>query len=221
MKSADRVGLLREAARNPLLFQILSLYLLLLAFFVVLNTISHVENARNRAVAGSLNETFAAQGVPADKTRPFVSSAGTVLADAAFLGQVGNLIRTELPLVEVKEVEPGRILSVTIPADSFFLPGRAAIDPLRRGLVERIARAMREPGPGIRHDVDIMLGAAGKDALATRRSAYLASVFDAAGAPPQNIAAGVEQGTPGSLSLFFHVRSPSDGRVPLGGPESP
>ena len=58
MKTAGRAGVLRDAARNPLLFQILSLYLLLLAFFVLLNSISNVEKARSRAVTGSLNETI-------------------------------------------------------------------------------------------------------------------------------------------------------------------
>jgi hypothetical protein len=218
LNAADRVGALREASRKPLLFQILILYLLLLAFFVVLNSISHVEKARSRAVAGSLNETFAAEGVPVDKTRPFVSSAGTVIAVVAFMERIGNLIRTDLQLVEIAEVEPGRLLSVRLAADAFFAPGSAAIDPLHRSLVERIVQAMKDPGPGIRYDVDIMLGAGRKDALATRRSAYLASVFAAAGAPPRSIAAGIEHGTPGSLSLHFHVRSPSEGQVLLEDP---
>ncbi len=215
MKIADRVGELREASRNPLLFQILSLYLLLLAFFVVLTAISHVEKARSRAVAGSLNEPFAADGTPAENSRSLTSSVGAVVADAAFTSRVGNLIRTELQLAEITEVEPGRILSVRLPADSFFVPGKAAIDPLHRSLVERIAGAMREPGPGVRYDVDILLGTSGRDALATRRSAYLAAVFAAAGAPPRNIAAGIERKTAGSLAMFFHIRPQAEGRMEL------
>jgi hypothetical protein len=215
LKFADRVGALREGSRTPLLFQILSLYLLLLAFFVVLNAISHVENARSRAVTGSLNETFAAQGTPTDETRSLTSSTGAVVADAAFTKRVGNLIRTELELAEIEEVEPGRLLAVRAPADSFFVPGRAAIDPLHRRLVERVADAMKSPAAGIRYDVDIMLGVAGRDGLATRRAAYLASVFAAAGAPARNVAAGIEHGTPGRLSLLFHIRPLSEGRMVL------
>lgn len=213
MKSTGRVDLLRESARNPLLFQILSLYLLLLAFFVVLNSISHVEQARSRAVSGSLNETFAAEGRAADKTVLFTSSEGSAVADAAFTNRIGELIRTELAIAKIEEVQPGRLLSVGLPADSIFMPDRSAIDPLYRPLIERVAKAMAETRPGVRYDVDILLGAAGSDRLAVSRSAYLASVFVASGAPPRRVAAGVEHGAPGLLTLYFHVRPEAEGRV--------
>ena len=110
--------MLRDVPRNPLLVQVLSLYLLLLAFFVVLNTISKVEDARSKAVTGSLNETFSADGHPNKKTVHLVSSQGNILANAEFLSRVGNLIKTELAFAEVSDVEPGRLMAVTMSAIS-------------------------------------------------------------------------------------------------------
>ena len=205
--------MLRDAPRNPLLIQVLSLYLLLLAFFVVLNTISHVETARAKAVSGSLNETFAADGNPNRKTVKLVSSQGNVLTDAKFLSRVGNLIKTELGFAKIEEVQPGRLMAVSLSADSLFVAGQEAINPLYRPMIDRVAQALKNPSPGIRYDVDILVGSAAADNLALGRSAYLANVFAAAGSPARSIAAGIEQDSPGNLRLLFHVRPRNEARL--------
>lgn len=206
----------RDTPHNALLLQMLSVYLLLLAFFVVLNSISHVEAARKRAVSGSLNETFAVDGRPAERTVLFTSDAGNAPSDAAMLARVGELIRTELALVQARDVIPGRLMQVTLPASSLFAPGQEAIDPLRRPLIERVARILADTPAGMRYDVDIVVGAAGSGQLATRRSAWLASIFAAAGAPPRSVAAGTDRQFPGKLTLTFHVRPRGEGRFTFG-----
>jgi hypothetical protein len=203
----------RETPRNPLLMLVLSLYLLLLAFFVVLNTISNVEITRSTAVSGSLNETFAADGRPAEKSVSLVSSQGNLFADAPFLSRLGKLIRTELAFAEVEEVLPGRLMAVTMSANSLFIPGREAINPLHRKIIDRVANALINPSPGVRYDVDILVGRSGPDDLVLARSAYLANVFAAAGSPARSIAAGIEQGSPGQLRFLFHVRPRNEARL--------
>ena len=205
--------MLRESPRTPLLMLVLSLYLLLLAFFVVLNTISNVEVTRLQAVTGSLNETFAVDGKPANKSVTLVSSQGNLFSDAAFLTRVGNLIRTEFAFATVEEFLPGRLMVVTMPADSLFIPGREAINPLRRPTVDRVAKSLINPSPGVRYDVDILVGNSATDDLVIGRSAFLANVFAAAGSPARSIAAGIEQDSPGQLRLLFHVRPRNEARL--------
>ena len=202
-----------EPRNNPLLMLVLSLYLLLLAFFVVLNSISNVEITRSTAVSGSLNETFAADGRPADQSVTLVSSQGNLLADTAFLSRVGSLIRTELAFATVEEVLPGRLMSVTMSADELFIPGREAVNPLLRPIIDRVAKALINPSPGVRYDVDILVGHGRTDDLALGRSAYLANVFAAAGSPARSIAAGIEQDSPGRLTFLFHVRPRNEARL--------
>ena len=205
--------MLRESLRNPHLMLVLSLYLLLLAFFVVLNSISNTEISRSQAVSGSLNETFAAQGKPAEKSATLVSSQGNVLAGAAFLSRVGNLIKTELAFATVEDVLPGRVMAVTMSADSLFIPGQEAINPLHRPIVDRVAKALINPSPGVRYDVDILVGKSATDDLVLGRSAFLANVFAAAGTPARSIAAGIEQDSPGQLRLLFYVRPRNEARL--------
>jgi hypothetical protein len=192
---------------------VLSLYLLLLAFFVVLNSISNVEISRLQAVSGSLNETFAVDGKPAEKSVSLFSSQGNLISDAAFLSRVGNLIRTELAFATVEDVLPGRVMAVTMSADSLFIPGREAVNPLLRPIIDRVAKALINPLPGIRYDVDILVGNSPTDDLVIGRSAFLANVFAAAGSPARSIAAGIEQDSPGKLRFLFHVRPRNEARL--------
>jgi hypothetical protein len=205
--------MLRDASHNPFQMLVLSLYLLLLAFFVVLNSISNVEVTRLRAVSGSLNETFAAEGRPADKSVTLVSSQGNVLSDRAFLSRLGNLVRTEFAFAKVEDVLPGRLMAVTMSADSLFIPGREAINPLRRPIIDRVAKALINPSPGVRYDVDILVGKSATDDLVVGRSAFLANVFAAAGSPARSIAAGIEPDSPGRLRFLFHVRPRDEVRL--------
>ena len=170
--------MLRDSPRNPLLVQVLSLYLLLLAFFVVLNTISRVEEARLKAVSGSLNETFAAVGLPADHSLRITSNEGEVLADAVLFQRLGSLIKTELAIAEVTEITLGRTLEVSV----------------------------RQPPRDMRYDVEILLSSEPGNELAVARAAYLADVFTAAGVAKRSLLAGLERGGSGKLKLRFHVR---------------
>lgn len=202
----------RDTPRNPLLVQVLSVYLLLLAFFVVLNSISHFELARSRAVTGSLNETFSADGLPSKKTVPLVSSRGDIVSNANALSRIGNLITTELALAQVQDVEPGRTMEVSLPVESLFRAGLESIDPQHRPLIEKVARSLADPERGVRYDVDILVAGESGDDLAVGRSAFLASVFVKAGAPRRNVIAGIERNATGRLRLLFHVRPESEGR---------
>ena len=198
--------MLRDSPRNPLLVQVLSLYLLLLAFFVVLNTISRVEEARLKAVSGSLNETFSAIGLPADKSLRITSNEGEILADAAFLERLGSLIKTELAIAEVTETSLGRTLEVLVSPNALYIVGQAAIAPEHRQLIDDIAKAVRAPPRDLRYDIEILLGSEPGNELAVARAAYLARVFAAAGVQKRSLLAGLERGGSGDLKLRFHVR---------------
>ena len=78
--------------RDPTLIQVLSLYLLLLAFFVILFNISKVEQFRTSVVTESLNSTFNDSGQTTETPVPLTSAQGRVIADHAFQRRIGQLI---------------------------------------------------------------------------------------------------------------------------------
>ncbi len=200
----------RALPRNQILLQVLSLYLLLLAFFVLLNSLSAPEHNRLRAVKGSLSETFAASGKPARESRQLTSSAGNIIAKAGFLDRIGSLVRTELSFAKIIDVTPGRLMEVSMGTHEIFRGAKVSINPLYRPTIEAMAAAIRQPGRGVRYEIEILVGKDGDQGLPGARSAYLATVFTGAGAPRRSVAAGVEHGSPGVVRLRFRVRSNFD-----------
>lgn len=204
----------RELPRNPLLIQVLSLYLLLLAFFALLNNISNVENTRSRAVAGSLQSTFASEGRPTLSPAVFTSSLGHAITDAALEENIGELVRTEIGLAEFRVIVPGRVMELVLGERDLFRGGGVAIDPRHRRFVERLAEVVASPPAGVRYDVDVLMAGELMPETApgtpldepAARAAFLADVLTGAGAPAASVAAGVETGTPGRVRLEFHVR---------------
>ena len=94
----------QQHRRDPTLIQVLSLYLLLLAFFVILFNISKAEQFKTTVVTDSLNSTFASRGRPTENPAPLASALGSIVADPAFQQRIGQLITAEIPISEVRVI---------------------------------------------------------------------------------------------------------------------
>ena len=97
-----------RAIHDPIFIQVLSLYLLLLAFFILLNNVSSAEAARERLVAGSLNSTFASKGRETESPAVFASKSGNFLSDPDFENRLSALVKTDLALARFKVLEATR-----------------------------------------------------------------------------------------------------------------
>ena len=203
----------QQHRRDPTLVQVLSLYLLLLAFFVILFNISKVEQFKTTVVTDSLNSTFSSRGQPTKNPALLASALGIIVADPAVQQRIGQLIRAEFPISEVREIKPGSILEVRVPVDELFEGDDVA--PNRLQMTERLAGALGGAPPGMRYDVDLMVGIAADTeadvdgshrALSLARAGNLAARLVAAGAPSGHVAAGLERGDPKWARLLFYVR---------------
>lgn len=215
--------MLREARRDPTLIMILSLYLLLLAFFILLNNISEVEKARSRAVAGSLQNTFALRGRPTYKPAELTSAIGNALGDNSLDRRLGALVRAELRLAKFEVIEPGRLMLLRVHEAALFTGPDNEISSTGRRLIEKIAIELRNPPSGVRYDVEIRLsrtraGArarAGGNGLLNRirKAAALSQALAEAKGWPGTIAGGVEHTVSAEARFLFEIRS--DTRRPL------
>ena len=100
-----------------------------------------------------------------------------------------------------------------MPVDELFDGDDVAPDRVQ--LTERLAVALDGAPPGMRYDVDLLVGiaadmVAGVDgnrrALSLARAGNLAARLLAAGAPSGHVAAGLERGDPKWARLLFYVR---------------
>lgn len=197
-------------AQSPVLIY-LSLFLLLLVFFIVLNANSTVRGSRVSAALASVGRSFApVRPAPDQAAAELARSARAALV--AGLLQFGDLARAALAVVKVDAmVERGQMV-VALPAEELFEPAGVGVRPDRVGLIDRIADALRDRGH--RYEVEF-LTAFGADPVepgdrpsAITRAASVARALIAHGAPPDTVAIGLERGPPGTVRFLFSARQP-------------
>ena len=82
LESLRQSGSVESGGQTTALF--LALYLLVLAFFIVLVTISSLEDVKSKAVMDSLTSTFSSLLPPTTDLTFFASREGDILAGEAF-----------------------------------------------------------------------------------------------------------------------------------------
>ncbi len=210
----------RGQHRDPALIQVLSLYLLLLAFFVLLFNLSRAEHVRSKAVTSSLTSTFAADGAVGINPEILTSVEGDALAEADIGRNFGLLVKTAIPVAEVRIVRPGRLLQIRFPVGELFDDSFVDIRDDRLGLVRKIAKSVAAAPAGLRYDMEIRIGrraSAGvwrsSAELPIARAGRLAQALISAGAPPGTVAGGITERHAGWIRFDFHVRSRKEGRL--------
>lgn len=119
---------------GPLMF--LSLFLLLLAFFILLNTISTLRETKSRDVLSSVAATFQSETDPDEKAEILVSTLGPVLEPEQVIEEVEKLWLTEIPFVKVERVTNGRHIVVELPIIQLFVGGQAQVRGDRQDLIK-------------------------------------------------------------------------------------
>ena len=156
---------------DPILLQVLSLYLLLLAFFILLNNISNASAARGRLVTGSLNSAFSGADRETESPAVFTARFGNFLSDPGFQARLSALVETDLALARFRAIEAGRVMVVRMPYDELFETGIAQLRFNRLPFLRRVARMISDRPTDARFELDILIatGTPGRrDALARR-----------------------------------------------------
>ncbi len=199
----------------------LSLYLIILAFFVLLNAYSHRQETRTTAVLGSLGTTFSEVFLSA--TGPLEAARGPDAFGA--LGEledeVRELFESVIPLVKVTPYLRYSQLLVEVPVDGMYAPGEASVRAKAAGLLDRLAEVLRREMPGQRFELEAVVSLPGSGArkagprrdLAARRAAVLARELVARGVQPDAVAAGVADGGVAALHLSLFIREADEPRI--------
>ncbi len=200
---------------NATILVYLSLFLLLLVFFIMLVAHSTPRDYRVRAVLDSVNHSFAKPPPGATDLSP---GQGTpALVALAGLKQLGELFETELAIVKVEKSLPGRVLVAATDTDELFEEGTSLIRRERVGLLSRVARELGARG-GARFEVDFLI-AVGSEPAGKRRfgdpvaqAAAIGRALVTNGAPTEAVSVGIEPGEAGSARFLFSVRMAGEPR---------
>ncbi len=200
----------------------LALYLIVLAFFILLNAISSRQEARSKAVLGSIGATFSQPAVVATGPLDFASGSGVFAAVGDFEDTVRKIFQTAFPFVKVSPYQPFGQMQVEFPVDSIFAPGGAVPLAEHGPFFDRLAGALKREIPGQYFEAELLIGLlpfearnpTPERAIAVERAGAFARELDRRGVPASHLSVGIEEGDPAVLRLLFFVR-PAEQDAPL------
>lgn len=201
-----------EAGQDPNLVGLLSLQLLLLAFFILLSTISTFDESRVRSVLGSVQEAFS--DVTGSSEHDDVEMQADSIVLSAIVDEVEGVVKTALQLDRVTRVGDGDI-AFDLPAESLFAAGTAQSTPGRADVLRRIVVALDRRPSGYRYELDILVGRAAAEAgagdavslpaLQIDRAGTLARALVDAGATPSGLSSGLLPGASDKLRVVIRL----------------
>lgn len=203
-----------ERRRDPNAYVLLSLYLLLLAFFIVLNVISKEELTRADAAIGSVTSTFRTDSAVNVDEIAASNTAGLFKSRAVFFSGVQKLFEQALPVAKFNLVHDGAVLRTSLAVSKVFRSEQPVFHSRSVPLLDGIANAISAGTPGIRYEMEVLIrtgpvlpqGPGAVRTLETRRAIAFAEALRKRGAPPPSIRVGVMPGDPGELQLSFYAR---------------
>jgi hypothetical protein len=202
----------------------LALYLLVLAFFIVLVSISSPEKVKSSAVMDSLTSVFASVVPSTMSPTAFAADEGDVIAVREFQRSISTMFATQLRVARVVEVQPGRLMRVSLPVSSLFQSGQAVIRENRFSLLDRIVAAISSRPPGLRFEMEFFVGRArtidgpspASPTEEIERAGAFARQMLARGAPPDSISVAVGYGDPELALITFYIRPLDEEEIPFG-----
>ena len=220
-------GVRRPQVTDPILQVFLSLFVLLVAFFVLLNAISTFEKDRTDRVIESVDAAF-----PADTPPPIAVELGGVgggASDRFLFGELRALFAAYLELKSADLASDGRSLRITVGHDQLFDGGRLALEEGLQPLFQRLSGllGLKTDGRTVRMDVlvgvsdqgVVLTDSASPDARAPapiREAADVVRKLIADGAPEVALGAGLIQGRPEVVQFIFTILPPAAPDLSLG-----
>jgi len=192
-----RAALPARPASDSNLALYLSLFLILAAFFLLLNSMSQRQPARTDAAVTGITRTFAG----ATRATPTVARDASAIAWAE---ATGRAIAEQLPLGTISTATHERGARLVLPVDALFHADSLAVRQDRIGVIDRLADQINHPPPGSRPSLELRLGAT--DHGAAPRAEALARALIGRGIDTDAMTVGIAAGGRHTIELLIATR---------------
>ena len=219
---ADPAHLQAQRSGSPHIVLLLSLKLILLAFFILMNALSEFETNRKSAVLESVNRAFRGSIQTPREAVSTDASLGLLPLPENLVNEVGSLFESFVPEAKAKRTERATVMSVEMPAKAIFRPGEVQFRPERKILIRRLARAMmQEPGGALKYELAFEHGIAGGETAeegetgaerdrAVRRADAIGRYLIRQSIPPAILSIAVTPGEPDIVRFVLRRRVAAD-----------
>jgi hypothetical protein len=188
----------------------LGLFLLLLAFFILLNSLATREEIKSRAVINSLHLTFRAPEDIETSRKVFISALTPVPEPEELVDEMERLWVASIPLVKLKRYEQGQTMQAILSVNELFVGRGAIMRSDRQSLIRNTAKALSFRADGFVNELEFVLGNddgsdAATGAAQMARAVAIARELVANGAPPDTVKVGLQQGDSRRMRMRFQV----------------
>lgn len=193
----------------------LSLFIMLLAFFIVLNSISSFDEAKVQPLTGSLEEAFATKIDPSQSLGPALHKSDAMgFGEGKTLTQVDGLFKAELTNVETITSSQQGVMYMRLPRVGFENMLAAIAKGEKPRFLVTLASLLRSDQRPVTYQMEILYNLSDNPArLANRQPQELktaiqsvsaaAEKIEAAGLPARQIRVGLQQGNTEFVELLF------------------
>lgn len=194
---------------DPTVGLFVSLYFILVAFFIVMNVISNQDTARRVAVLESVEDAFERPFPVPARAPGLVPPARHLATDSNFLLMSGDLVAALLGPSRRFPTEGGNALEIALPAHSLFFAGSSRLSEQAEVFFVRMNDLIRSAPDAERREIAFLFGQTGEEGdLAWRRADTLARAMVASGIPSHSISVGLLRSAPGlEIKSSFRIDS--------------
>ncbi len=218
---------------DPNVIALLSLKLLLLAFFILLNALSVIEEDKQRVVIDSVSQAFDGRIQAYKNLSEQAAGSGQLSGARELANELADLLDTTLPAIRLNEGASNSEVRLELPSSMLFARNATELNPGRDLLLQRLTKALlaastkgtaflAEVRHGVPGDALGRLDGSQERSVELRRLGELARHLADAGLPVERVSTGLEIGRPGAIFLNFRsVEVPADmaGSPQAGNPE--
>ncbi len=200
----------------------LSLFIMMLAFFIVLNSISSFDEAKVQPMTGSLEQAFATKIDPTQNQGPALHKSDAMgFGEGKTLTQVEGLFKAELTNVETMTSSQQGVMYMRLPRVGF----ENTLNAIGRGEKPRflttLASLLRSDQRAVTYQMEILYNLSDNPARLFNRQpqeleaaiqsvAAAAEKIEAAGLPARQIRVGLQKGNPEFVELMFRPVTTGD-----------
>lgn len=196
----------------------LGLYLLILAFFILLVSISSFEDIKSRAVIQSVTSTFSNLLPTTQRPQSFTGDAADVIAGKGFHQTIEGVFAASIQVESTRIIHPGRHMMLASRAGGFFETDSAVLRPTLVPTLDRVVAALSRRPRGLLFRLEFVVrtqaGRGGDlplgQTLDMARAGAFARAMKARGAPPDSVAVALREGKQGLVELHFLVYPQED-----------
>lgn len=215
----------RRAHRDNSNVVLMSLYLLLLAFFILLNSLAQLEETRIKKAISSVKAEFRSDPAVLETGPAVPISTDLTPVAEDFHSEVRKFVDNTLPIGHVESLRQGDLLSVLVPTDDLFRLDEVAPRPRGRAFLDALAASLNRDRPGLRVEVEMAIGtgitlpSGGQDrdvtygAFEMRRASGLAHALRRRGVAAAALRIGLIAGDPGQISFIFQIQDEAQSRM--------